>query len=102
MATFCVSVLYPSGPDIDMTYYVESHLPLVDRLLTPLGMTGMAYWRPVEDNPDAAYQLIADLRFSSREAGLAALQAHGPETQADIANFTAATPVIMTGDLNTI
>ena len=90
-----VSVLYPTGPAFDMAYYRERHLPLVRRLLAPLGMKQLGFFLP--DQP-APYQLIAELRFESREAANAALAAHGPETQADIPNFTPAKPVILIGE----
>ena len=96
---FVVTVLYPAGGTFDMRYYKSSPLPLVSRLLSPLGMRQAAYIRPIEDDADAPYQLIAELRFDSREAGLAALAMHGQETQDDIANFTDVTPIIVTGDL---
>lgn len=89
-----VSVLYPAGPDFDMTYYQKSHLPLVRRLLEPMGMQSLSYYRP---DGDAPFQLIAELRFPDRATTDAALAAHGPETQADIPNFTAAVPVILIG-----
>ena len=97
---FVVSVLYPPG-DFDLDYYRDTHLPLVRRLLEPAGMSGMGYWRPSEMDEGAPYQLVAELRFPDRATGLAALNAHGPETQADIPNFTPVTPVIMMGDVAT-
>ena len=89
-----VAVLYPTGPAFDMAYYRDRHLPLVRRLLAPVGMLSLDYYCP--DQP-APYQLIAELRFADRASTDTALAAHGPETQADIANFTAANPVILIG-----
>jgi uncharacterized protein (TIGR02118 family) len=99
---FQVSVFYPAGGELNMDYYVSSHLPLVERLLSAHQMTELSFVRPVEDDPEAAFQLIATLRFASREAGLAGLAAHGPETQADIPNFTDVTPMIVTGDVRVV
>jgi len=90
-----VSVLYPAGPALDMAYYRARHLPLVRRLLAPAGLLSLAYFQP--DQP-APFQLVAELRFADRATTDAALAAHGPETQADIANFTAVIPVILVGD----
>jgi uncharacterized protein (TIGR02118 family) len=90
-----ISVLYPSGHALDMDYYRSRHLPLVRRLLAPRGMTELGYYCPAQPS---AYQLVAELRFADREEADAALAAHGPETQADIANFTAAPPVILVGE----
>lgn len=90
-----VSVLYPVGHDFDMAYYRDSHLPLCRRLLEPTGMASLTYYRPDQPSP---YQLIAELRFANRTAMEQALGAHGPATQADILNFTAAPPVILIGE----
>jgi len=49
--------------------------------------------------PPQAYRLIAELRFDDMESARLALAAHGPETQADIANFTDVAPVIAIGEL---
>ena len=90
-----VSVLYPAGHDFDMGYYRDSHLPLCRRLLEPTGMASLTYYQPDQPSP---YQLIAELRFSDRSTMERALAAHGPETQADIPNFTSAPPVILIGE----
>ena len=90
-----VSVLYPVGHDFDMAYYRDSHLPLCRRLLEPTGMASLTYYRPDQPSP---YQMIAELRFADRGTMEQALAAHGPETQADIPNFTSAPPVILIGD----
>lgn len=90
-----VSVLYPTGCPLDLDYYRDQHLPLVRRLLAPMGMRSLSYYRPGEPT---AYQLVAELRFDAMDETTAALARHGPETQADIANFTAAVPVILVGE----
>lgn len=90
-----VSVLYPSGGPLDMDYYRDRHLPLVRRLLEPMGMLSLSYVVPDQQEP---YQLVAELRFADRETTGAALAAHGPETRADIPNFTAVVPVILVGE----
>ena len=90
-----VSVLYPAGPPLDMKYYGEKHLPLVRKLLAPKGMMSLSYYQPGAPSP---YQLVAELRFETMEITNAALAEHGPETQADIVNFTAAVPVILVGE----
>lgn len=89
-----VSVLYPAGAALDLGYYVDRHLPLVRRLLAPMGMLSVVWMQP--DQP-APYQLVAELRFADRATADAALAAHGAETQADIPRFTPAVPVILIG-----
>ena len=90
-----VSVLYPTGLPLDIDYYRDKHLPLVRGLLAPMGMLSLSYCQPGQPAP---YQLVAELRFETMDVASAALAAHGPETQADIANFTAALPVILVGE----
>jgi hypothetical protein len=44
--------------------------------------------------------LSAELRFDDMESATRALQARGPETQADIPNFTDVAPVILIGEVH--
>ena len=99
-----VLVLYPNlpGSRFDMDYYVKRHLKLVRDRLNPMGLRSIsiiseAALDPASPGPQA-YRLVADLRFDTMEATRKALAAHGPETQADIPNFTDVTPVIMIGE----
>lgn len=96
-----VSVLYPNtaGKRFDLAYYEATHLPLVRRLLAPMGMRALTFYRPTETDPAAPFRLVAELRFDDMAATQAALAAHGPETQADIPNFTDEAPVILIGPL---
>jgi uncharacterized protein (TIGR02118 family) len=99
-----VMVLYPNKPGsrFDLDYYVNRHLPLVRARLEPMGMVAMTY--AVEAALDVStdlqpYRLVADLRFDDMDATRRALAAHGPETQADIPNFTDIAPVIFIGEV---
>ena len=95
-----VSVLYPSlqGSRFDHAYYRERHLPLVRKLLEPYGMRSLTYFIPAGEEGQVPFRLIAELRFDSMANTDAALHAHGPATQADIANFTDTVPVIAIGE----
>ncbi len=99
-----VLVLYPNKPGsrFDMDYYVNRHLKLVRDRLEPAGMRSMTIITEAALDPATAapqaYQLIADLRFDDMETTRKALTAHGPETQADIPNFTDIAPVIVIGE----
>ena len=98
-----VSVFYPiSGSTFfDMNYYLTSHVPLVQRLLEPMGLRQTTVLRGTASGsggpPD--YYLIADLFFDDAETMGAALAAHGPETQADIAQFTDSAPIIQMSEV---
>lgn len=92
-----ISVLYPVAADdsFDMDYYIQSHVPLVQRLLEPMGLRETRILRAA---PDAAFPVIAELSFDDQASLDAALAAHGPETQADIPNFTNVVPVIQVSE----
>ena len=94
-----VVVLYPNkaGSKFDLDYYVHRHLPLVRDRLQPMGMRSLTY--TVEhamdsEAPPQEYRLSAELRFDDMES------AYGPETQADIPNFTDVAPVILIGEVH--
>lgn len=99
-----VMVLYPNRPGsrFDMDYYVHRHLKLVRDRLEPAGLRSMTIIEEKALDSSAgpqAYRLVADLRFDDLETTRKALAAHGPETQADIANFTDVVPVILIGEV---
>ena len=99
-----VLVVYAGKPGarFDLEYYTSRHLPLVRRLLEPLGMRSLTYVRDSAPDPSGAsqlFRLVAELRFDDRDAMNKALGAHGAETQADIANFTDVAPIILIGEL---
>ncbi len=96
-----VSVLYPAGPAFDMDYYLNRHTPMLrEKLGAALksitiehGIAGIA--------PGAAptYQVLCHLGFDSIEAFQTAFATHAPVVMADIANYTAAQPVIQIGEV---
>jgi uncharacterized protein (TIGR02118 family) len=100
-----VVVLYPNkaGSKFDLDYYVQRHLPLVRDRLGPMGMRSLTYTLERAMDPKAPpqpYRLAAELRFDDMESMARALEAHGPETQADIPNFTDVAPVILIGEVH--
>lgn len=101
-----VVVLYPNQPSsrFDLDYYVTSHLPLVRKLLAPMGMRSLTYTAipPADQASPPKYRLIAELRFDDLAATQRALAAHGAETQADIPNFTDVAPTILIGDTHPV
>lgn len=98
-----ISVMYPlgEGSRFDMDYYVNSHLPLVCRLLEPMGQREVRIYRGLSNGGSGRpeYGVIAELLFDDVESVNAALAAHGAETQADIPNFTDAIPVIQISEV---
>ena len=93
-----ISVQYPFTPEttFDMDYYLNSHVPLVCRLLEPMGQRDIRVYKGLSDGGAGApvYGVIAELVFDDLDSLTAALTAHGAETQADIPNFTDSIPVI--------
>ena len=96
-----VFVLYPSvaSSRFDLDYYVERHLPLVRDRLTPMSMRSLTFTvMPSTGDEPPPYRLIAELRFDDMVTTERALATHGPETQADIPNFTDLAPIIIIGE----
>jgi len=98
-----VSVLYPNqeGCTFDMTYYCNTHIPMVRRLLGPAikgvaveqGIGGMAPSSP------APYIAMGHLLFDSIEAFEKAFEDHAPALLADIPNYTNTQPVIQISEV---
>ncbi|MGA9639658.1 EthD family reductase [Flavobacterium sp.] len=92
------TVLYPKTEDshFNLDYYLNTHTPLVRKLLTSMGLTdvdlrsGLAGAAP---DTSAAYAMICNLSFGTIEEVQNALAKRGPELMADIPNFTDAVPL---------
>ena len=93
-----LSVMYPAtdGAQFDVGYYMDTHIPLVRRLWSGLGLQELRVLQghPGPDGAGPAQVMIALLTFASREAFAAAAAQHGGEIFADIANFTDIRPVL--------
>ena len=88
------SVFYPSGGgDLDMDYYMNSHIPLCRKLLGPYGLVKIEVDKGI-DSPEgpSPYDFIAHLVFESAEQMQKGLEAHDPELSADVKNYTAIQP----------
>jgi uncharacterized protein (TIGR02118 family) len=98
-----VSVLYPNGPGarIDMSYYLQSHMPMVQRRLgAPVrriaveqGLAGGASGEP------PPYLAMGHLHFDSLEAFQNAFAAHAGPIFADVPNYTNTQPVIQISEV---
>ncbi|MEP6714160.1 MAG: EthD family reductase [Terriglobia bacterium] len=93
-----VSVMYPktSESTFDMKYYVETHTPLVQARLSPIGMESLHAMRGTGslDGGPPPFEVIAQLQFGSVQQLQEALTAHGAEIIGDIAKFTNVQPVM--------
>jgi uncharacterized protein (TIGR02118 family) len=99
-----VSVMYPyaDGSRFDLEYYMQKHIPLVQRVWGPMGLVGnVQVLRGVGSaaggQPD--FQIIANLSFTSLEQFQLAGKAHGREVMGDIANFTNVEAVIQFSEI---
>lgn len=98
---FVIHVLYPNTPGsrFDLDYYKSKHMPLVRRLMDPMGLRALGFYQPVEAMGRPPYQVIAELRFDDAKSAQAALGKHGAETQGDIPNFTDVQAAVVMGEL---
>jgi uncharacterized protein (TIGR02118 family) len=93
-----LSVLYPTGEGktFDMDYYLNSHIPLVGKLLgdaikgatVEQGLSG-----PVPGSP-AAFACMSNLYFESIASFQNSFGPNAPEILADLPNFTNVEPVV--------
>ena len=99
-----VSVLYPSGvgSKFDMDYYLQRHIPMVQRRLgAPLkrvaverGLVGGAPGAP------PPYLAAAHLYFDSVEAFQGAFAPHAGPIMSDVPNYTNTTPLIQISEVS--
>ena len=99
---FVATVLYPQreGATFDMKYYLDTHMPLVDRIWKPAGLEkweiqkldlGMGGEKP-------PYSVAALLTFPDQATCTAALGLAGSaEIFGDIPKFSSEQPVVMAG-----
>jgi uncharacterized protein (TIGR02118 family) len=98
-----VSVFYPAkaGSKFDMDYYLQTHMKMVEAAWGPAGLRGYAVQKGVgaPGGGEAAYQVIANLDFTSAEAFGAAVAESGAKIMGDIPNFTDIEPIIQISDV---
>ena len=94
------TVFYPSGGKMDMDYYLNSHIPLCQKLLGPYGLVRVEVDKGI-DSPEgpALYTAIAHLVFESAEQMQKGMQAHDPELSADVKNYTDIQPVFQISEV---
>jgi uncharacterized protein (TIGR02118 family) len=100
-----MSVLYPNRPGarFDFDYYLDRHIPMVQRLLTPLGTVGVEVDRGVGGGAglEAPFVGVAHLLFSSLDAMGQAMAKHQAEIVADIPRYTDIEPQIQISETST-
>src|SRR5437763_11909497 len=98
-----VSVLYPHSPaaTFDMGYYLETHMPMVQRKLGS-ACKGMAVEQGLAGgSPDAppTYIAMGHLLFDSAAAFQAAFAPHAAAIMGDIPNYTKIQPIIQVSEV---
>ena len=87
-----VTVLYPAteGATFDHEYYTGKHMPMVERLWAPMGMTVVRVLRgvPGPDGKGPPFVVMTSMEWPDAETFGTAAQAHGAEIFRDIRNFT--------------
>ena len=92
-----VTVMYPNEPGkkFDLDYYTGSHIPLVQRLLGPIGLVRGEVEKGVsgtDPNSPPPFVVIGHLYFNTTEEVHAAFSTHGREIMGDIKNYTEIQP----------
>lgn len=92
-----VTVLYPNeaGKKFDMDYYVNTHTPMVQRLLGPIGLVRVDLEKGVsgaDPNEPAPFVVLAHLSFNTTDEVHEGFKTHGREIMGDIKNYTEIQP----------
>ena len=100
-----VTVLYPhqEGARFDWSYYLGTHVPMVNRKLgmaAKAGSIDQGISGGVPGTP-APYVAIAHFTFDSVAAFQAAFAPHSQEIMADIPKYTSIEPVIQISEIRT-
>ncbi len=100
-----LSVMYPTGEGktFDMEYYLNTHIPLVAKLLgdSIKGATveeGIAGGAP---NSPATFSAMGNLYFENIESFQNSFGPNAPEILADLPNFTNAEPTVQVSKVMT-
>lgn len=98
-----VSVLYPNqaGTKFDMSYYLNHHIPLVQRLLGS-ALKGVSVEDGISgEEPGSAAPYIATghLVFDSVQAFQASFAPHAQEIMEDIPKYTNSEPLLQIGEV---
>lgn len=99
--TIAVSIMYPAGDGIqfDEDYFVTKHMALVNRVWGK-HLLSSSLVRGISGGPDTppAWSMIATLNVRDMET-LQAMLADGDEVNADVPNYTNATPQVLIGEV---
>lgn len=94
-----VSILYPNekGKKFDLDYYVNKHIPLAERLLSPAGMLRAEVDKAADVN--APFIAAGHLYFNSVDEFQNGFFAHAAEFATDMANYTDTVPQMQISEI---
>lgn len=98
-----VSVMYPNneGSTFDMTYYCDTHIPMVRQKLRA-ALKGVSVEQGIggaEPGSPAPYLALGHLLFESVEAFQTSFGPHAQEIEGDIPNYTNTQPTIQISEV---
>ena len=99
-----VSVLYPHDPakKFDFDYAANTHLPMVVRLLGPMGLQSSGMDKGIstaDPSAPAPFVAVNHLVFNTVEEVHQAFITHGSEIMSDVKNYTDITPQIQISEV---
>ena len=100
-----ISILYPNnkGSRFDMSYYLDTHMPLsIGLLSTHSGFKGISVEHGLGGalpGTDAAYIAMCHFLFDSAEDFMAAFTPHASVLQGDMSNYTDIEPIIQVSEV---
>jgi uncharacterized protein (TIGR02118 family) len=98
-----VNVLYPNNPGstLDMDYYLNKHIPMVQLKMGPAlkGVTVDQGLSGAQPGTEAAYRVIFSMLFDSAEAFAGAFGPVAAEIQGDIPRYTNIAPTIQISEV---
>ncbi|KAG5988443.1 hypothetical protein E4U43_004749 [Claviceps pusilla] len=91
-----ITILYPSGYDFNLKYYLETHMPLAERTWKPHGLQS---WDITKLATGEAFQIQAVLRFPSLALWDEVTKLETSRAVfRDIPAFTSAQPLVLRGE----
>jgi uncharacterized protein (TIGR02118 family) len=98
-----VTVFYPHSPGakFDMAYYLQKHIPMVQKFWTP-SVKGVTVEQGISGAGPGApmtYRAIAQFLFNSVEEFQAAFEPHALEVRADVPNYTDIQPLLQISEV---
>jgi len=100
-----VSVLYPNkkGSRFDVSYYVETHMPMAIKLLSAhSGFKGASVEHGISGvvpGSEATYVAMCHFHFGAAEEFLEAFMPHAEVLQGDIPNYTDIEPIFQLSEV---